>query len=344
MSRVAVPACLVIALVTAAAPANFHAQALDQQYTFIDADKTASKWTGLNFSKLRDRLMDAVSRGNSVKCVAVSSGSMNLLLTQDHAVAGSHRLIWEGREGAFLDALNRASADGFQVVADGIKAFEDGSGTTWVGVLVKRSDPPPVKYSLVKGTEEGQRALDGSAAAGRRLVAMLGRQGMVSAKTLLFFADGAEPGSVRPTGVHRIIATARTSALLKDVQEAAAAGFRVVGSGFGHMTILMARQGEQKPLPVEYRLAAMIIVRTLVKELNAAGAEGFRVVAISENGPEGVFILERQPDAPQRFMYEVLILKEPTANQALTDAEADGYRILRLFSDVIVLERPTLAE
>ena len=69
-----------------------------------------------------------------------------------------------------------------------------------------------------------------------------------------------------------------------DITEAAAEGFRVIGAGFGYMTAVMARERGSPPTPIEYRLIGMIRVETAVKELQAAGAEGFRVAAMSNTG------------------------------------------------------------
>lgn len=84
----------------------------------------------------------------------------------------------------------------------------------WMGVLVRRPGASPVKYSLVKGNREGEQALAAAAGAGRTLVGILGRQGLVAAKTLLFFEE-SEHARVLPTGSlakeYRIVATARTS-------------------------------------------------------------------------------------------------------------------------------------
>ena len=64
------------------------------------------------------------------------------------------------------------------------------------------------------------------------------------------------------------------------------------------------------------------------------------LTAMSEHGPEGVMILHRKRGAADHFEYQLLRLEEDTANRTLLDAEADGYRIAQLFSDVVVLERP----
>jgi hypothetical protein len=319
----------------------------DQQHSFIDAQRTRSRLTRVvNVPKVRDQLLQAVAKGYEVQWIAASSSSVNLLLTRG-AEPASHLLVAMSSEGAFLKELNEAASQGFRVVVpDGIKAFEESGGfgrqTTWVGVLVKRPGASPVKYSLVKGNREGEQALAAAAATGRTLVAILGRQGMTAANTLLFFEE-TEHDRVLPTGSgpkeYRIVATARTSAMQDDLSEAAAAGFRVIGAGFGNMTVVMERDRASPMEPVEYQLIAITRVETAINELQTAGAEGFHVVAASENGPEAVFVLHRRPGAPERFEYRLIRLQESTADQALIDAEGDGYRIVRLLNDLILLQR-----
>ena len=161
----------------------------------------------------------------------------------------------------------------------------------------KQSDTARNRFSVVKGTKEGEKALANSTTTGRALVGILGRQGLVAANTLLFFEESVEPGvpPVSEQREYRIVTAARTSAMQNDLTEAAAEGFRVIGAGFGYMTAVMAREGGSPPTPIEYRLIGMTRVETGVEELQAAGAEGFRVAAMSEHGQEGVFILHQHP-------------------------------------------------
>jgi hypothetical protein len=84
----------------------------------------------------------------------------------------------------------------------------------------------------------------------------------------------------------------------------------------------------------------MIRQATAIKELNEAGAEGYGIAAMSENRSEAVFVLLRNPAMSQRFEYQMIELQETAANQILRDAEAQGYRIVYLLSDLVVLQRP----
>jgi len=125
----------------------------------------------------------------------------------------------------------------------------------------------------------------------------------------------------------------------KDLTKAAAEGFQVIGAGFGYMTVVLARERGSAVTPIEHRVIAMIRSETAMSELQAAGTEGFRVTAVSEHGPESVFVLSRRPATSERFEYQLIRLQESTANQTLVDAEADGYCMIRLLNDAILLER-----
>jgi hypothetical protein len=310
-------------------------------YLLIDAAQTRSRILRMtNFSKIRDRLAEAGNQGYGFVSLAGSSSSANVLLKRDGAGPRTYRLLFDGREGGFIKNLNKAASEGFRVIPGTIKAFEEGGETMWMAVVEPAPDATRVTYVVVKGTDEGEKALDGASAAGRSLVGILGRIGMTSAKTLLFFEQHAPGPSTEPAPVHRIIANARTSTTEKDVIDAAAGGFRLLGAGFGYMSIVMSRAHDAANEPVDYRLLAMIRVETAVDELNQAGGQGFRLTAMSENGEEGVMVLHRKHGTVDHFEYRLLRLEEDTANKTLLDAEADGYRIAQLFSDLVVLERP----
>ncbi|MEO5894896.1 MAG: hypothetical protein ABIS06_04270 [Vicinamibacterales bacterium] len=310
-------------------------------YLLIDAAQARSRLLRTtNISRIRDRLAEAGNQGYGLVSFAGSSSSANLLLKRDGAGPRTYRLVFNGREGGFLNDLNKAAADGLRVVPGTVKAFEDAAGTTWMAVVAPAPDAPRATYLVVKGTEAGEKALDGASAAGRSLVAILGRIGMTSANTLLFFEQHAPGPSTGAATVHRIIANSRTSTTEKEIIEAAAGGFRLLGAGFGNMTVVMSRSNDAANEPIDYRLIAMISTKTAVDELNEAGVAGFRLTAISEHGPEGVMVIHRKPGAADHFEYQLLRLEEDTANRTLLDAEADGYRIAQLFSDIVVLERP----
>ena len=92
-------------------------------------------------------------------------------------------------------------------------------------------------------------------------------------------------------------------------------------------------------VPIEYRVVATTYAATAEGELTAAGAAGFRVAWVPQSSSEGVFVLERSPGQSGQFAYVVRRLKEQDANEVLVRAEAEGFRVVQLFSDLVVLER-----
>src|SRR5262249_33152441 len=137
---------------------------------------------------------------------------------------------------------------------------------------------------------------------------------------------------------YRIVGTKKTSTFEKEIVQAAADGFRVLATG--QMTGLLERQPGVKPPPLEYKLIAMMRAPTAERELNEAGVQGFRIAFVPEcTANEGMFVLSRTPDASERFDYKLEKIKEKTANDILTRAEADGFYVAALFNDYVILER-----
>lgn len=318
----------------------------DEQFLFIDTLSATSKWTGTtNFSTLGDRLADAGSRGYGLGFIARASSSVNMLLKRDGQGPRTYRLIAEGREGSFLKELNQAGSQGFRLLPDTIRVLERGYQAAWVAVM-QQSGAARFTYSVVKGRDDGERALAESGATGKVLRGILGRTGMMAANSLLFFEQAEHPTDAPAASSrldYRILATVLTSKMQTELGQAATAHFRVVGAGVGYMTVVMARDPGSTPEPIDYRLVAMIRAQTAIKELSAAGADGFRIAATSQNGTEAVFILHRRPDTSERFEYGLLSLQEATADRLLRQAEADGYRVVTLLNELVVLERPSAA-
>ena len=52
-----------------------------------------------------------------------------------------------------------------------------------------------------------------------------------------------------------------------------------------------------------------------------------------------MFILQRKPGTSERFEYQILALREETADRLLRESEAEGYRIAVLLNELVVLER-----
>jgi hypothetical protein len=138
----------------------------------------------------------------------------------------------------------------------------------------------------------------------------------------------------------RVLATAKTSTMEKEMNEAAEAGFRfaaVMGGdtafGGSEVVVIMTRTPDQPR--VQYRLLATGKTSTMEKELQRAGDAGFEyrgqtVFKSTFGGKEVTVILERDKSVePVRYRYQVLATsKTSTMEKELRESTAAGYEFV----------------
>lgn len=157
--------------------------------------------------------------------------------------------------------------------------------------------------------------------------------GCLAATALPAFAQG-------DSYEYKLLATSKTSTMQKEMNEAAAAGFRfeaVMGgeTAFGgkEAVVIMARAREaESKQQYKYLLLATQKTGTMQKELQAAGDEGFEykgqtVFESAFGGKEVVCILERNLDAqPERWVYKLLATKKTgTMQKELSEVADEGF-------------------
>jgi hypothetical protein len=143
---------------------------------------------------------------------------------------------------------------------------------------------------------------------------------------------------------YRVLATNKTSTMEKEMQEAAAAGFRYGGTmggetafGGNEVVVVMTKAGGGAPR-YEYRLLATTKTSTMQRELQDAAGAGFEykgqsVFSSMFGGKEVVVILERDREAPasQRWEYRLLATsKTSTMQRELSDIGAQGFEYVGL--------------
>jgi len=154
----------------------------------------------------------------------------------------------------------------------------------------------------------------------------------------------AVPASARAETVeYRVLATNKTSTMQKEMQEAAAAGFRFSGTmggttagGGNQVVVVMARGGGGAAQRFEYRLLATSKTSTMQGELEQAAAAGFEykgqtVFSSMFGGQEVVVILEKDRDHPpkERWQYRLLATsKTSTMQSELSEAGAQGFEFV----------------
>ena len=151
--------------------------------------------------------------------------------------------------------------------------------------------------------------------------------------------------------LYLFLATTATSTMQKELDEASSKGFRVVlGSPTtaGEMTIFLERSA-QPPETFKYRVLATTLTSTMEKELNEAGAEGFRLVpqiVMAKKqviGSEIVTVLERSPRSDKHYEYKLLATNlTSTMEKEISQAQSLGFDLVAMISRVehiVILER-----
>ncbi len=147
---------------------------------------------------------------------------------------------------------------------------------------------------------------------------------------------------VEPGQKYLLLATTKTSTMQKELDEAATLGFRVVAgspTSGTEMAVFLERVTEAPDL-YRYQLLATTRTGTMEKELNEAGAKGFRLLPLTLiakqgmfGGPEIVCLLEKAPNSTEKFRYRLLATTlTSTLQREVTRAKEDGYELLGMVS------------
>lgn len=151
-------------------------------------------------------------------------------------------------------------------------------------------------------------------------------------------------GAVSGDGIsYRLVATSKTSTLEKEMNAAAADGYRFVDMmggetlGGSEVVAVMAKQGDDARSPEEYLLLATNKTSTMEKELQAAGARGYQyrgqsVAQTAFGGQEIVAVLGRDlVDHNRRYEYRLLATtRTKTMGKELNAVGAEGFHLVGL--------------
>jgi hypothetical protein len=142
---------------------------------------------------------------------------------------------------------------------------------------------------------------------------------------------------------YRVLSTAKTSTMQKEMQEAAIAGFRfadVMGgeTAMAGSEVLVVMERGSAPATYDYRLLATSKTSTMQKELQEAGDVGFAYRGQTQfksafGGKEVVVILERPRESADQRRYEYLLLatsKTSTMQREMTEAAERGFGFVGL--------------
>tara|TARA_B100000029_G_scaffold476603_1_gene520839 strand:+ start:75 stop:671 length:597 start_codon:yes stop_codon:yes gene_type:complete len=155
-------------------------------------------------------------------------------------------------------------------------------------------------------------------------------------------AQGQTGDDARGPVEYRVLATSRTSTMEKELNEAAAEGFRFEGvmggeTAFGGSEVvsLLMRGEEAEGGRYSYRLLATSQTATMQEEMREAGRDGYSyrgqtVYSSLFGGDEVVVIMERdEAGPPRRYDYQLLATsRTSTLETELNEVGQDGFRLV----------------
>lgn len=154
-----------------------------------------------------------------------------------------------------------------------------------------------------------------------------------------------------------LLATKKTSTMQKELNQAAAAGYRIIAGSrtSGTEMALLLESVAEPPNTYEYELLATTKTSTMQKELAVAAARGFRLLPETMmqkdqmfGGLEIVVVLEKAPGTAERYEYLLLATTlTSTMQKEITQATEGGYTVIGMVSrgeHVVILERPVVLQ
>ena len=143
-----------------------------------------------------------------------------------------------------------------------------------------------------------------------------------------------------------LLATERTATMQREIDDAAAKGFRDFGASAadGSEIVILLEKSNEK---YQYRLLAATRVGTLQREISEAAGDGYHIVprAVAHKGDELLVLMEKGPDGPARLQYQVLSTERTgTLQKEITRASNDGFDLVAVAKTgehIAILERRT---
>jgi hypothetical protein len=170
---------------------------------------------------------------------------------------------------------------------------------------------------------------------------------------LFFLITSAWAGDLDLTQRFLLLATTKTSTMQKELDEASAAGFRVIGSSptSGSEMVVIMEKLATPPNNYQYHLLATTRTSTMQKEISEEAAKGFRllpktIIAKQQmlGGQEIVLLMEKPPGKEQLYKYLLLATsRTATMQKEMAQAVDEGYEVVGMVSrgeHVVILEKP----
>lgn len=154
-----------------------------------------------------------------------------------------------------------------------------------------------------------------------------------------------------------VLSTKRIQTMEAELDEVATKGFRVLYGAPTQqydMAILLRRVPEAKSDPYKYKILATSRVKTMEKELNQLGTEGYQLLSRTITFKMGFFtaellmVMERAPGPAKKYEYELVEAnKETKLHKKMDEQQARGFMpvtMITLGNHVVVMEKETSSQ
>lgn len=168
---------------------------------------------------------------------------------------------------------------------------------------------------------------------------------------LVSAVSGAGQLQAQPDQKYLIIEVAKLDTFEKELGDAAKQGFRLIMASTdqngGRIQAFLERTATP-PDVFQYRMVATVSEKTGDKEMNAAGADGFRVVPHTSMVKKGltifnvnsVVVMEKPPLSTHGFEYKsISAVKTSTFHRELQTAVDGGWKAVDMIYGKVIVER-----
>lgn len=160
-------------------------------------------------------------------------------------------------------------------------------------------------------------------------------------------ANGQDRLKIEPDQRFLILETQKTSTMQKELDEAAAKGFRVLFSGGGASGLfLYLERPDQVKDTYKYRLLATSKIVTMQKEMSEAAKEGFRLLPrtlifnFNLLTFETVLVMEQNAKSSERYEYVLFgSNKLSKLQKEIAETQNKGYTFIGAMGGIVIMEK-----
>jgi hypothetical protein len=164
--------------------------------------------------------------------------------------------------------------------------------------------------------------------------------------------DKTDRVPIDPDQSYLVLSTKKIKTIEKELDEVATKGFRVLYGAPTQqfdMALLLKRVPEAAETPYSYKVMATVRNKTMEKEINEAGSQGYRLLPRTIIFKQGFFVnelvmlMEREPKSKKSYVYRLLTAgKETKLHKKIDESIAQGFdpvTMIIIGEHIIVMEK-----